>query len=263
MPAKRSHEMFALERQAEIAALVRSQKRASVSEIAGRFGVSEATVRRDLETLEGDGHLKRAYGGAVAVEGLRSEIAIDVRSHEHAEEKAAIGRLAASLVEPNDTIMLDASTTTLAMVDYLRGIENLRALTSGVRTAQRLAEVLGQEVYCCGGRLSPSTLSVTGHQAEEFVRIYYADKVFISARAVSAAAGIMDFSEADAHLKQVMLSRSTKKVLLADSSKFGVRAFTVVATLSDVDVFIANRRPDAELMTALEAAGVEVRYPDL
>lgn len=254
-------EMFALERQAEIAALVTNQRRASVPEIAQRFGVSEATVRRDLEFLEQTGKVKRTYGGAVTPEGLSSEIPIDVRSREHADQKETIGRLAAGLVGPNDTIMLDAATTTLAMVKHLRGIDNLRALTFGMRTAQLLGEVLGAGVYLCGGELHPATLSVTGYQAEEFVRNYYADKLFISARAISAAEGIMDFSEADAHLKQVMLARSATKALLVDSSKFETRAFATIADFGQIDLLITDQRPGADLAAALDAAGVEVLAP--
>jgi len=253
--------MFALERQAEIAKMVISERRASVPEIADRFGVSEATVRRDLEVLEQAGKLRRAYGGAIPMEGLTREIPIDVRSGEHADAKAAIGRLAASLVGPNDTIMLDASTTTLAMVEHLRGTDNLRAITFGVRTAQALGSTLGHGVYLCGGELHPSTLSVTGHQAEEFVGNYYADKLFISARAISASHGAMDFSDADAQLKQVMLARSAQRVLLIDSSKFGTQAFSKIAALDRFSYVITDREPDDILSAALASAGVEILIP--
>jgi|BarGraIncu00421A_1022006.scaffolds.fasta_scaffold00331_11 DeoR/GlpR family transcriptional regulator of sugar metabolism len=253
--------MFALERQAGIAALVASQRRASVPEIAVRFGVSEATVRRDLEFLERSGKVRRAYGGAVTREGLSREIPIDIRAREHADAKAVIGRLAAGLVGPGDTIMLDASTTTLAMVEHLRGFDNLRVITFGLRTAQTLGDVVGQGVYLCGGELHPSTLSVTGYQAEEFVRNYYADKLFISARAISATEGIMDFSDADAHLKQAMLARAATKVLLLDSSKFGARAFSTIGGVGEIDYLITDQQPDGPLQSALEASGVEIILP--
>lgn len=254
--------MFALERRAEIAALVASQRRASVPEIATRFGVSTATVRRDLEILEQEGMIKRAYGGAVTTEGLTNEIPIDVRTRSHANEKDVIGRLAAGLVGPNDTIMLDASTTTLAMVEHLRGVDNLRAITSGMRTAQLLGEVLGGGVYLCGGELHLTTLSVTGYQAEEFVRKYNADKLFISARAISATEGIMDFAESDAHLKQAMLSRASTRALLIDSSKFDTRAFATVAALDQIDTLITDVRPEGALTAALDNAGIQVITPD-
>lgn len=253
--------MFALERQAAIVALIKGQGRASVPEIAERFTISEATVRRDLETLEREGRLRRTYGGAVSTDGLTSEIPIDVRSRDHSAEKGRIGRLAAQYVDPSDTVMLDASTTTLAMVEHLRGVNNLRAITFGLRTAQALGDVLGGGVYLCGGELHPSTLSVTGYQAEDFVRNYYADKLFLSARAISPKEGIMDFSEADAHLKQAMLARSAKTYLLVDSSKFSARAFTVVADFTQIDFLITDTTPTGELAAALEAAGVEVVVP--
>ncbi|MDR2374179.1 MAG: DeoR/GlpR family DNA-binding transcription regulator [Bifidobacteriaceae bacterium] len=253
--------MFALERQAKIAALVASERRAAVPAIAEQFDVSEATVRRDLVVLERAGKLKRTHGGAVHVGVLAREISIDVRSRANAEAKDVIGRLAAQLVDPDDTIMLDAATTTLAMVGHLQGVANLRAVTSGVRTAQALGAVPGAGVYLCGGELRASTLSITGHQAEEFVRSYYADKLFLSARAISAEAGIMDFSEADARIKQTMIERSATKVLLVDSSKFDARAFIQIARLDQVDLLVTDKRPDAALAAALDAAGVKVVAP--
>lgn len=250
--------MFALERRDAIVALVRAEGRAAVPDLAARFGVSEATVRRDLEVLERAARLRRAYGGALSADTLRSEIPIDVRTAEHAEQKSAIGRAAARMVSANDTVMLDASTTTLAMVEHLTGLPNIRAITSGMRTAQRLGEVLGSDVYLCGGQFRPATLSVTGYQAEEFVRSYFADLLFFSARALSPTDGVMDFSEADAHLKKVMLERSARAVLLIDSSKFGARAFSVVTGLAQVEVVITDQAPEGALATALEAAEVDI-----
>ena len=147
------------------------------------------------------------------------------------------------------------------MVEHLRGLANVRAITFGLRTAQRLGELLRDDVYMCGGQLHPRTLSVTGYQAEEFVRNYYADKLFISVRAISATEGIMDFSEADARLKQVMLSRSALAVLLVDSSKFSEHAFTSVAPLDQIDVLVTDAAPEGALAAALDSAGVEVVIP--
>jgi len=254
-------DMFAIERRTAIATLVSSRRRASVPEIAAHFGVSQATVRRDLGQLEKDGKLRRAYGGAVATEGLGREIPIDTRARQNADAKKTIGQLAAGLVGPDDTIMLDASTTTLAMVEHLRGIANLRVITFGLRTAGLLGEVLGGGVHLCGGELHPATLSVTGYQAAEFVRNYYADKVFMSARAISATGGIMDFSDADAHLKQVMIARSTSTIVLIDSSKFGGHAFAKVAGLDQIDTLITDAPPDVEMQDALKGAGVQVIVP--
>ena len=253
--------MFAVERRMEVAALVARRRRASVHEIAAHFDVSEATIRRDLDQLEIAGRIARTYGGAVAIDSLSSEIPIDVRTRNHADEKRAIGRLGAELVGPGDTIMLDASTTTLAMVEHLRGIDNLRAITFGLRTAELLGSVIGGGVYLCGGELHPSTLSVTGYQAEEFVRNYYADKLFISARAVSATSGVMDFSDADAHLKQAMMARATTTILLVDSSKFGAHAFSTVTELDQIDTLITDRQPSAELLAALNKAHVDLVVP--
>jgi len=106
-----------------------------------------------------------------------------------------------------------------------------------------------------------SGLSVTGYQAEEFVCNYYADKLFISARAISATEGIMDFSDADAHLKQAMLARAATKVLLLDSSKFGARAFSTIGGVGEIDYLITDQQPDGPLQSALEASGVEIILP--
>src|SRR5690554_5827583 len=105
--------MFTLERQQAILDLLKSNKSASVSDLSKRFFIGEATIRRDLDKLEKMGLIKRTYGGAVLIEGLDSEIPLFVRESEQKDLKVSIGKLAAQLVNDNDIIIIDSSSTSM------------------------------------------------------------------------------------------------------------------------------------------------------
>jgi DeoR/GlpR family transcriptional regulator of sugar metabolism len=253
--------MFALERRLEILRLLNIERKISVVQLAEKFFTSEATIRRDLEKLERQNLIKRTYGGALLLDGLSSEIPIEVRSREHIQEKSVIGKLAARFVDNSDIIIMDGSTTTLAMVDHLRGVENLTVITNGIRTATYLGESLHQNVYCCGGKLRESTLILGGYQTEEFISHYNAEKLFFSCRAVSKTGGIMDFSDDDARLKQKMIERSGMVFLLCDGSKIGKKAFCFVSFFDAINYFITDMKPADDFLEVLDKAKVTVLYP--
>jgi DeoR family fructose operon transcriptional repressor len=215
-----------------------------------------------MEKLEKQGLIKRTYGGAILLDGPNSEIPLDVRTHEHEEEKSKIGSLAAAYISQSNIIMLDASTTVLAMLKYLHSHDDLTVITNGIRTVTYFAEVLNKEVYCTGGILRESSLTLSGYHAEDFVSHYKAEKFFFSCRAVSPTDGIFDFSDEDAHIKQKMLSRSDEKYLLCDSSKIEQKAFCHVADFDDIDYFITDKKPHPPLLAVLEKAHVKVVYPE-
>ena len=131
--------MFEEERHEQIIRLLRGGRMISVNEIAKRLFVSEATVRRDLNALEKEGIVRRVYGGAVLVGGNR-DVPLQMRETEAMEAKQRIGRAAAALVQENDVIVLDASSTVYSMIPYLKEFKNVVAITSGLKTAMALGE---------------------------------------------------------------------------------------------------------------------------
>lgn len=131
--------MLTLERQQEILSLIKQRKSVSVAELSKRFFIGEASIRRDLDKLEKKGLVKRTYGGAVLVSGLDSEIPLFIREEEQRGAKQLIGQLAASLVEDDQIIFMDSSSTVLSMAPYLKGRQRLTVITNGAKAAVALA----------------------------------------------------------------------------------------------------------------------------
>ncbi len=254
--------MLALERRLELLQLLKKYKSVSIAQLAKEFYISEATIRRDLEKLEKQGQIKRTYGGAMFLQGMSSEIPIEVREKEHIKEKDTIGRLAAQFIKNSDIIMMDPATTTLSIVKYLDGVENLTVITNGIKTATQLAEAQQQNVYCCGGKLRENGLTLLGHHTEEFIKNYNAGKFFFSCRTFSYTEGPMDFSDDESRIKQVMISRTETVFLLCDSSKINKKAFCRVCPMEDIDYFITDQKPEPELMSILDKHGIKAVFPE-
>jgi DeoR/GlpR family transcriptional regulator of sugar metabolism len=246
----------------EIARILHAEKKVSVAQLAKEFYISDATIRRDLEKLEKHNLIKRTYGGAVLLGGLNSENPIEVRLKEHAEEKKVIGRLAAQFVGSSNVIIMDSSTSVLAMADYLHGVENITIITNGLQTATYIGENLHQSVYCCGGRLSDGTMALSGYCAEEFFTHYNAEKLFFSCLAVSFTGEIMDSYEDIARLKRRMIEKSDQVFLLCDSSKIGKKSFCHTASFEDINFIITDKAPNDDLMTIIERENVKAVYPE-
>lgn len=253
--------MLTLERQMEIMKLLEQHRSVKISDLAKKFYLSEATIRRDLDKMEEKGYLKRTYGGAVLLQGLSSEISFDVRTQQHELEKDIIARLAAQHVHNSDIIIMDSSTTVLAMVQYLANMDNLTIITNGIRTINALNESAHHNIYCAGGKISKSTHSLSGQQTENFLTHYVTEKLFFSCRAVSPNDGAMDFSDEDARVKQVMISRAEEVFLLCDSSKIENKAFCKVCSFDAIDYFVTDQEPTGALLDALNKAEVIIIHP--
>lgn len=253
--------IFALERRNRILEILDAEKRVSVSKLAVRFQTSEATIRRDLRKLEKQSLIRRTYGGALLIDGPGLSIPIDIRTKEHSAEKTVIGRMAASFVENSDTIIMDASTTSLSMVEHMQGLENLRIITNCATTATRLIESLHQDVYCAGGKVMETNMAMVGQAAIEFISRYSARKLFLSCWGISSKDGLMDLFEEEANLKKMMISRADKVYLLCDSSKFERRAFCNVTTFKTIDYLITDKKPDRTFTEILNRADVQIITP--
>ena len=160
--------MLAAERQARIVHLIAQQKTVTVAELCKRFSVSDMTVRRDLQRLENDGILVRTHGGAVA-STLEQDAAFGVREQSFTEEKEAIARVAASLVHPGETVILDAGTTTARLARYLHGKAGLTVITTSLHVLRELGSDDQITLIATGGTVRQATLSFVGSWAEEML----------------------------------------------------------------------------------------------
>lgn len=242
--------MYSAERRQEILKLVVENSRVSVADLSARFDVSESSIRRDLAELHRLGLVQRTYGGAIGLSSPSSEAPFSERVVARHEEKERIGRAAARLVQPGDTIFVDGGTTTECMLGYLPGDAKLTVVTYALNIVQRLVEHEHMTVVVIGGTLFPSTLTFGGVFAADSFEGYNIrfDKTFLAASGVSAEAGITNAGFEEIPIKRRAIRSARETILLADSSKIGVIAAGVIGPVEQVQRLITTKEaPEAEI----------------
>ncbi|MBI4573680.1 MAG: DeoR/GlpR transcriptional regulator [candidate division NC10 bacterium] len=234
--------MIAAQRRARIVESVNHRGILSVGELSRQAGTSLMTIRRDLTLLDSQGLLRRTHGGAVALAAPR-DVPFRRRERMELQAKAAIGRAAAALVHPGETVLLDAGTTVLAMAPPLRAVVNLTVVTNSVQVLAELWHRPGLRVVALGGVARPASGSLTGPLAEKTLEEIRVDRAFLGTTGITprweASNSDMDL----AVLQRRILSVARESYLLADHTKFGrtglaivspLRAFTSVITDADL-----------------------------
>lgn len=252
--------MLAAERYEMIVRLVQEKGSMRVTELSVQCGVTEETIRRDLDRLESEGRLRRSHGGAVSVKqeaASQPEIPYSQREIMNADEKRRIAEAAVRFIEPKDRILLDASTTAWYMAAKLPDIP-LTVLTNSIKVATELSQKEKIEVIVTGGKLASNSLSFVGPLAERSLESYYVDKLFLSGKGVHLERGISESNELQARVKQRMIGMADRVYLLADSSKFGVTSFTHVADLSSVHTVVTDRHISQETSGQLADLGISL-----
>ena len=250
--------MDAEDRRDLIADELRRRGRVSVRRLAAAHDVTPETVRRDLVELEGRGHLRRVHGGAVALERLRVEPAVDERSALMAPAKSRIAAAAAAYF-PGDggTVLLDAGTTTGALLEVFPTDRQLTVVTNAVPHALALAPIRTVTVIVVGGRLRPRTLANVDDLAVETIRNLRVDVAFVATNGISER-GCSTPDPAEAAVKRTAVGAADRVVMLADHTKFGEEHFVRFAALSDLDVVVTDDGVDDADLLPLRMAGVDV-----
>ncbi len=245
------------ERYRRIEELLRDRQVVRVSALSELFGVSEVTIRRDLEVLERKGVLERTHGGAVRSLRMRREPRYGEAAAANPEAKRAIGRTAASFVEPGDTVFLNGGTTTLQVFRYLDA-DGVRIVTNHVGIAAEAAE-RDVELLLIGGRVRSASNSAVGPFATDALRRVFATRSFIGVEGISLRSGLTTPTEAEAEVARLMIEQTRGEVtVVADATKIGTIADVVIAPLERVDRLVVDTDVDAELTEPIAAAGVEV-----
>lgn len=244
-------------RRREVAAVVASAGEVTYAELAERFGVSEMTMRRDLESLELEGLVRRVRGGAIPMVGRSQEPPLAERSRSALAAKQAIGKAAALLLDEGETAIFDVGTTTLECARALSGFKRLTVVTASLLVAQELANAPGITTLMTGGVLRPGEMSLIGHRAEDAFADLNCDTVFLGVAGVDTERGLTEYNLDDARVKQAALGAARRCVLLADQTKFGRVTFATVAPLTRVDVLITDASPDHPVVKGAVDAGVE------
>jgi DeoR/GlpR family transcriptional regulator of sugar metabolism len=232
--------------------------RVSVSDLSGRAGVSEMTIRRDLETLEQAGALNRVHGGAVPSQSQSYEPPFAARATYHAEAKQRIGRAAAAMLHEGETAILDAGTTTLELARALQGRRNLRILALSLHIADLLVDEPGLTVMVAGGVARAGERSLIGSLAEKAFEDLSFDTAFLTVGGIDIQHGLTEYNLDDAPVKRAALASARRRIVVADSTKLGKAAFARIAPIEQLDVLVTDSGASPELLQALEDSGVEV-----
>ena len=256
--------MFALERQKRILEILNSTGAVWVSKLSTEFGVTEETVRRDLEKLEKQEVLIRTHGGAVLVgEGSAYELSLEKRKQTNSVAKEALAREAAKNIVPGDTIFLDSSTTTFYIAKEIKKVRNITVITNSLRIINELSGVEGIKLITVGGLVS-SNLSFVGSLAENTLRNnFFAGKFFFSSKGITLDAGILESNEQECFIKQQLLSNANEKFFLCDAGKIGRVGFYKLVPLDGIDHFITDGDLSKEYVDKFNELGIEYTHVDI
>lgn len=211
-----------IEREKQILEILLREKQATVQQLAKTLFTSEPSIRRDLASLEKQNLIKRIHGGAVLEETAlsRHKIPFLIREYEQSSAKAVIAQKASQLVNDNDVVLLDASTSCYYLIPYLAAKRNLTVITNGVKALTKLAEY-DITAFSTGGALVNSCLVLVGEEACKTVEAFNADVAFFSCRGVSDDGYLTDIAREENIVRKRMIQNAKKAYLLCATEKFG------------------------------------------
>ncbi len=235
--------MLTEQRYEKILKLLEEKKSITVTEIRDLLDISESTARRDINALHQAGRLVRVFGGAVTADTtfVSQEPTVAQKKEINVREKQQIARYAASLIEPNDFVFLDAGTTTGCMLDYITEA-SATYVTNAVAHAQKLA-AMGLRVLLVGGELKGSTEAVVGNQAVLTLLGYHFTKGFFGVNGISRTAGFTTPDANEALIKETALKQCRAVYILGDAGKFDHISSVTFGVLEDA-VILTDRRPE-------------------
>jgi len=248
------------ERRRETLKVLEEQKRVTVEDLAERFSVSAVTVRSDLEHLASEGLLVRSHGGAILPLGPQAEYPLQVKRTLHRAEKMRIGRAAAYLVKPRQTVMLDSGTTTAELARTLKqtNLEALTVITHALNIAQELVDAPNISVIMIGGILRQVSGSFVGPQAERMVSEMHADHFFLAVDGLDAETGPSTPDVLEAQLNAVMMRMSKEVTVVTDATKFGRRSLSIIGDIGGVHRVVTDDRVSDDIARRLRGLGIEV-----
>ncbi len=252
-------ERFTVSRRKKILERIQETGEVMVAGLSKEFDVSEVTIRNDLEHMERKNLLIRARGGAIHSD---NHVGIDQRLTEknklHTREKMAIGKKAASLIHEGETIIVDSGSTTAEIIKHLGGMRQLNVITNALNIVNLLMTHSQINVIIPGGYLRQNSMSLVGPLAENNLRSFYVDKLFLSTDGCDTRQGIYTPNIDEAHLNSIMISISKEVILVLDSSKFKRKSLAFICTIDKIKTVVTDAGIPEDDKKRLEDAGIEV-----
>ncbi|WP_164667729.1 DeoR/GlpR family DNA-binding transcription regulator [Virgibacillus doumboii] len=253
--------MFARERRDKIINLLKKDKSVKVSHLIDTFDVSFETIRRDLESLEKGGYLKRVHGGAVLDEVDSRELTFTVRKTKNENEKKELAQTATRYVTEGQSIAIDVSTTNTEFAKALKSkFKRLTVLTNSMMIAHELSEMKDYTILFAGGIIRNQELCSIGDFAEEFVSNFHIDTFFMSISGISLMKGLTDYGIGEVQVKKKMLEVAQDCVVLADSSKFDVISLVKVCDYNQINRIVTDGMISENIVEKYQQNGIEIIY---
>ncbi|MGB9619740.1 MAG: DeoR/GlpR family DNA-binding transcription regulator [Armatimonadota bacterium] len=252
-----NNELFVPERWDKIRAVLEQKGRATVEELAGLFGVSRSTIRRDLLEMHQRNILVRTRGGAVKSQMVAFDRPVTESGALDVELKEKIGRAAAQLISPGETVMADAGSTVYQVVKHLQAA-NVTLVTNSFNSALVAMSKPDMDLIMIGGLARVHAGATVGPSAEDQIAMLKADTAVLGINGISLKDGLTTPNLLVAQVKREMINHSNRLIIVADHTKLGVSALCKVAPLDAVEILVTDDKADPEMVAGIRSLGVEV-----
>ncbi|MDC0087969.1 DeoR/GlpR family DNA-binding transcription regulator [Akkermansiaceae bacterium] len=249
--------MIAAERHHRIKKTLVKQGTVRTVELAGEMGVTDETIRKDFEQLEGQGVLVRTHGGATLVERPMVELSLTERQLLNRESKQAIAKVAAARIRPDETIFIDASSTALAITEFLPEFP-MTIVTNSLDVLMAVGSMKNVDLISTGGLFEAQSRSFIGLSASRTLSRYNIHRMFFSGSGLDLKRGVSERNSRQAAFKEVVIESAEDVCFLGDETKLGRCSAFFFAGCSDVTTLITMPKADGEILGSLRKMGVEV-----
>lgn len=250
--------MTLAERHRQILEILKQRGSVPVSDLAELLKVSSVTIRKDLNLLEEKHMLYRTHGSAILINPYINNRHINEKEKLNPEEKQAIGKVAAGLITPNDSVIIASGTSMFFLAREIRPTEHLTVITSSVTVTEILARNPNIDIIQLGGLVRNSSLSVVSKYAEQMLENFSCSKLFVGVDGIDLNYGLSTTNLMEANLNKCMIKTALKTIVLADSSKFGRRGFSKICELETIDQIITDDKVPPSAVRGLEEMGIEI-----
>ena len=233
-------------RRKEIMALLQERDEVKVLELCKRFDVSQVTIRKDFESLEKRGLIKRVHGGAQKVSQIQQRLNNEERKLQRSDEKRRVAHAAAKLINEGDSILLNVGSTSGYLCEELKYKKNIIVITNALHLFVELVSCKNITTFFLGGRVDPDMQITLGSDVLEQMARYKVDKLFLGMDGVDAVAGATSNNHLEDEIMRKMIAQANQKYLIVDEFKIGKEAFAHIADLTTFDGIITNYVPRLE-----------------
>ncbi len=261
--------MLAIERQQMILKILADKGNVTTAELSTLLSVSPATVRNDLNKLSKDNLINKTHGGATLISNLQkndtkpepipqNKFNFNIRETTNSKEKEAISKQALSYIQNNQCILLDGSSTALALAKKLSKFNNIMVITNGIYTMLALKDLPNVNVIMLGGIVTKNSGSVEGLLGSELLNHVHVDLAFVSANGFTLKEGCTDFNIYEVELKKAMLSNCNKIIALLDSSKFEFTSTASFLPAENINLILTDDGINPEHLKKYQANGINI-----